>query len=67
MNTEQYYSKLITFDENNKLVFHQTNLNKIIQKIPNNTSLAIMSILGPYRTGKSFLMNLFLDNLTPIF
>jgi len=59
------YSHLITFDENKKLKFHVDNFKKIVQKsgMRSNTKLCIISILGPYRTGKSFLMNCLLNKL----
>ena len=44
-----------------KLVLHKENLHKVLESIPNNLNISIISILGPYRTGKSFLMNCLID------
>ena len=55
------YTNLISFDENNKLKFNVNKFREITSNVPDNTSISIISILGPYRTGKSFLMNCLLD------
>ena len=54
---------LITFNDNNKLIFHKNNLLELINNIPNEQKYAIVSIVGPYRTGKSFFLNLLIDHL----
>ena len=46
--------KLITKDKNNNLVINEEGL-KFLESIDNN--LAVCVIVGPYRQGKSFLLN----------
>ena len=55
-------SKIISI-ENTKLEFHKDNLELILKKIPLDIPITILSIIGPFRTGKSMLMNIFLDKL----
>uniref|UniRef100_A0A6C0IVL3 GB1/RHD3-type G domain-containing protein n=1 Tax=viral metagenome TaxID=1070528 RepID=A0A6C0IVL3_9ZZZZ len=50
--------------EKGKLKFNKENLNKVLLKIPNNLPIKTIGIVGPFRSGKSFLMNLICDNFS---
>ncbi len=41
----------------------QKNLDEIFSKIPRNTEVSILSVVGKFRSGKSFILNLFLRYL----
>ncbi|RYY75883.1 hypothetical protein EON63_19015 [archaeon] len=46
-----------------KFILREENLAPIIQKIPADMKVAVVSVVGAFRTGKSFLLNLFLRYL----
>jgi Predicted ATPase len=46
-----------------KLKFNKPNLRKVLRKIPDNIPIKTISIVGGFRSGKSFLMNFICDNL----
>ena len=41
----------------------EKNLEEIVSKIPKNVKVGIVSVVGAFRTGKSFLLNFFLRYL----
>eukprot|EP01041_Mallomonas_annulata_P010603 gene10603-22138_t len=47
----------------NGFILNEKNLDIIIGKIPPNTKVALLSMVGAFRTGKSFMLNLFLRYL----
>eukprot|EP01038_Epipyxis_sp_PR26KG_P007123 gene7123-9720_t len=57
--------KIIETGEADKdgFVLKDDNLASIIDKIPPNTKVAVVSVVGAFRTGKSFLLNFFLRYL----
>lgn len=57
---------IVTGDSDNDFFqLKQDNLQQIIDKIPNpsGTKVAVISVVGAFRTGKSFLLNFFLRYL----
>src|SRR5690349_20248691 len=50
-------------NEDNCFVLREENLASIIDKIPADTKVAVVSVVGAFRTGKSFLLNFFLRYL----
>jgi ABC-type transport system involved in cytochrome bd biosynthesis fused ATPase/permease subunit len=54
--------KLIDF-ENDDIQFYKENLEKVIGLIPNDIPISIISIIGAFRTGKSFILNIILKFL----
>ena len=44
--------------------FHKKRLDSILIKIPQNTKVSVISVVGAFRTGKSFLLSWFLRYLT---
>jgi len=50
-------------DEENAFNFNEENLESILSKIPPNTKVAVLSVVGAFRTGKSFLLTFFLRYL----
>lgn len=56
-----------TEDDAYAFTFHEDKLNDIISKIPPGWKVAVISVVGAFRTGKSFLLSWFLKymhNLT---
>lgn len=49
--------------ETDYFVLKNDNLTSIIEKIPDDAKVAIVSVVGAFRTGKSFLLNFFLRYL----
>lgn len=50
-------------EEENSFDFNEENLELILSKIPPNTKVAVLSVVGAFRTGKSFLLTFFLRYL----
>ena len=53
---------LISF-ENNQIKLNDDNLKYVLDKIPSDIPISIISIIGAFRTGKSFLLNIILKFL----
>ena len=53
---------LISF-ENDQIKLNDDNLKYVLEKIPSNIPISIVSIIGAFRTGKSFLLNIILKFL----
>lgn len=51
-------SKIISINSKEDLLFHSEVYNNIINQVSDNLPIVVLSIIGPYRTGKSFLLNL---------
>lgn len=49
--------------EKDYFVLREENLASIIAKIPSDCKVSIVSVVGAFRTGKSFLLNFFLRYL----
>lgn len=56
-------SKIVSLDKYENLIFHDEEYNKIINQLTENLPIVVISIIGPFRTGKSFLLNLLTDFL----
>lgn len=55
---------IVTGDsETDYFVLREENLASIIAKIPSDAKVSIVSVVGAFRTGKSFLLNFFLRYL----
>jgi len=52
-----------TEDDAYAFTFHEEKLNEIIRKIPPGWKVAVVSVVGAFRTGKSFLLSWFLKYL----
>jgi hypothetical protein len=46
--------KIISINKDKDLVFHKEEYRKIINQAPHNLPVVVLSIIGPYRTGKFF-------------
>jgi len=44
-------------------ILNDANLTSILSKVPDGTKVAVVSVVGAFRTGKSFLLNFFLRYL----
>lgn len=44
----------------NDFILNEANIEAIISKIPSGSKVAVLSIVGAFRTGKSFLLNFIL-------
>ena len=49
--------------ENDSFELQSENLSSILGKVPQGTKVAVISVVGAFRTGKSFLLNFFLRYL----
>ena len=52
-----------TEDDAYAFTFHEDQLNKVISRIPPGWKVAVVSVVGAFRTGKSFLLSWFLRYL----
>lgn len=60
------FEKIISIDgekEADSFTLRHDNLTKIVSKIPSGTKVAVVSVVGAFRTGKSFLLSFFLRYL----
>ena len=48
---------------NGDLDLNNENLNSILIKIPDTHKVSVISVVGAFRTGKSFILNFFLRYL----
>lgn len=59
--------KLLSFDDNNEngenIILHENNLKQILDSVPKQIPVSIISIIGAFRTGKSFILNILLKFL----
>ena len=51
-------------NDRDSFTFHKETLDSILEKIPENTKVSVISVVGNFRTGKSFLLSCFLRYLT---
>ena len=52
-----------TADDKFAFEFHEERMNEILRKIPPGWKVAVISVVGAFRTGKSFLLSWFLTYL----
>ena len=66
-DSETVYGKpvqVISIDENeNTFSLNEENLNLVLSRIPAKMKLSVVSVVGAFRTGKSFLLDFFLKYL----
>ena len=56
--------QIISIDEeNSKFKLNEDELNGVMEKVPKGMKLSVVSIVGAFRTGKSFLLDFFLKYL----
>ena len=67
-DSETVYGKpvqVISIDENeNTFSLNEENLNLVLSRIPAKMKLSVVSVVGAFRTGKSFLLDFFLKIFT---
>ena len=65
LNTVPVIKQIIVTGDSEKdyFVLREENLASIIAKIPPDAKVSIVSVVGAFRTGKSFLLNFFLRYL----
>jgi len=52
-----------TEEDSYAFTFHKERLESIVKHIPSDTKVAVVSVVGAFRTGKSFLLSFFLRYL----
>jgi atlastin len=57
------YKQIVTTGEKDDFSLHTENLSSILKKVPEGTKVAVVSVVGAFRTGKSFILNFFLRYL----
>jgi Guanylate-binding protein, N-terminal domain len=63
-NSAQILQIVVTGDsEIDGFALNSENLSSILGKVPHGTKVAVVSVVGAFRTGKSFLLNFFLRYL----
>ena len=50
-------------DDGNQFVLMEDALKEVLMKIPENMKISVVSVVGAFRTGKSFLLDMFLRYL----
>ena len=63
MSTEASALQIVSIGEGNALDLNNDNLASILVKIPDTHKVSVVSVVGAFRTGKSFLLNFFLRYL----
>lgn len=55
--------QIVSISDGNSLDLNNDNLTSILSKIPDTHKVSVVSVVGAFRTGKSFLLNFFLRYL----
>jgi atlastin len=55
--------QIVSIDETNTFVFHKEALDDILGRVPPKAKVAVVAVVGAFRTGKSFLLSWFLRYL----
>ena len=63
MSTEASALQIVSIGDGNALDLNNDNLASILVKIPDTHKVSVVSVVGAFRTGKSFLLNFFLRYL----
>lgn len=65
LNSHFEISQIVSIGDNDSdnFALSSENLSSILKKIPEGTKVAVVSVVGAFRTGKSFLLNFFLRYL----
>ena len=63
MNVSQALQIVETGVDTDHFILNDANLASILGKVPEGTKVAVVSVVGAFRTGKSFLLNFFLRYL----